>query len=320
METLRFVWRSSRKSALLILTVFAAATAGITGCDDSLTSVGEDELAPPLGLRGITGNTQVTLIWFTSNFESDFEGYIVFQDSTGDRSTDGESTTLPSGFTEVPGTRIELNSSGAPIDVNINNLTNGRTYSFAVCAFRDGGSEISRTSNIIAETPRPDIPSVILSTATTNDVPGPPADDTQAGFDFDGFDVETVPSILGVPNDYVNGFGTDVVHEAFDPSGTANIRSWMAGMNGGGVQDLGSMVDLDGSDVAPEEGYAGQGESVLLTVGHVYAVQTGELPPRYGKFIVTQIDENNRTVRFNAAFQTKDDDPNYFPALGIKEP
>jgi hypothetical protein len=50
----------------------------------------------------------------------------------------------------------------------------------------------------------------------------------------------------------------------------------------------------------------------------VYAVRTGENPPRYGKIIVTSIESPPiPRVTFNAAFQTKDNDPNYFRALGI---
>jgi hypothetical protein len=301
--------RPRSKSLLFTLALSAAALGGFTSCgDDILNTVGEDELSPPLGLRGITGDGQVTLIWFTSNFENDFGGYKVYR-ATGDQSTDN-SVNLPAGFVQEDEGFV-LSSSGIPRSVTIDSLVNGTTYSFAVVAFKDDSDEISRTSNIIADTPRPDINSITLTSASTVDVIG---NDATAGFDFDGFAIEQVP-----PTGYTNGTGTDIIHEAFDPSGTANIRSWMAGMNGGGVQDLGFMANLDGSDVAPSDGYAGQGESVLLTVGHVYAVETGESTPRYGKFIVTQITgDPTYTVTFNAAFQTKDGDPNYFPALGIK--
>jgi hypothetical protein len=313
MECVDRLGRKRRQSALplLIFALSVGTLGGVTGCDEDgvLDTVGEEELSPPLGLRGITGNGQVTLIWFTSNFEDDFGGYKVFK-TTGDQATD-ESITLPASFV-LEDEGFVGSSSNDPQSVTIDSLANGTTYSFAVVAFKDDSDEISRTSNIIADTPRPDINRITLESASTADVIG---DDTSAGFDFDGFTIDQVP-----PTGYVNFTGTDMVHEAFDPSGTANIRSWMAGMNGGGVQDLGFMADLDGSDVAPVDGYAGQGESVLLTVGHVYAVKTGEVPsPRYGKFIVTQIVGTPIfQVTFNAAFQTKDGDPNYFPALGIK--
>ncbi len=200
----------------------------------------------------------------------------------------------------------------------IDGLTNGVTYRFTVCAFRDGGNEISRASNIVAETPRPDITSITLWSATTNDLPGFPADDDSAGFDFDGFTIDAVPANLAGAA-YANPVGTDIVHEAFNPG--TGIRSWLAGMNGdteSGVQDLGFFADLDAADVAPLEGYAGNGRSVLVTAGHVYAIQTGEIPPRYGKLIITAVEITAPyRITFNAAFQTRNDDPDYFPLLGI---
>jgi hypothetical protein len=288
-----------------------------TGCedDDILDTVSEDELAPPLGLSSVTGNGSVTLFWYTSNFEDDFEGYMIFQGPAGAASD--ESVTLPAGFVEV-GDRILLSSSSDVQSATIDGLTNGVTYRFTVCSFRDDGNEISRTSNIVAETPRPDISTITLTSATTNDIPGPPANDATAGFDFDGFTIDGVPANL-ISAGYANAVGTDIVHEAFNPG--TGIRSWLAGMNGDtdtGVQDLGFFDDLDGSDVAPLEGYAGNGRSVLLSVGHVYAVKTGETPPRYGKLIVTTIETSPpHRVTFHAAFQTRGDDPDYFPLLGI---
>ncbi len=302
----RMVPRGPARILIIGLALAAAAVAGLGGCDENgLSTVSEDELAPPLGLRSITGNGEVTLIWYTSNFEDGFQGYKVFM-RDGDFAT-SQSLPLPAGFVAVDS--IPLGSSGIQRTRMISGLTNGSTYSFAVCAYRDGGNEISLASNIVADTPRPDITSITLSSASTNDVPG---NDALAGFDFDGFAIEPVP-VTG----YTNNTGTDIIHEAFDPSqANTNIRSWLAGMNGGGVQDLGYMDDLDGSDIAPLEGYAGTGESVLLTVGHVYAVKTGD--NHYGKLIVTQIiGAPSYQVTFNAAYQTKPGDPNYFPALGI---
>ena len=307
----RTCMRPGARSWIAGLALALAAAGGLAGCDDDgiVETVNPDELAPPLGLSSITGNGEVTLIWYTSNFEDGFEGYIVYV-RDGDYET-GQSAILPAGFVEVD--RIPLGQSNTQRNVLVQDLENGTTYSFAVCAYRDGGDEVSLASNIIADTPRPDITSVVLASASTNDVIG---DDSRAGFDFQGFTVEAVPLDLASAN-YTDNSGTDIVHEAFDPGPTnLNIRSWLAGMNGAGVQDLGWMGDLDGSDEAPADGYAGTGESVLLTVGHVYAVETGD--NHYAKLIVTSIQGSpSNLVTFNAAYQTKLGDRNYFPALGI---
>jgi len=288
---------------------------GLAGCneDSVLDTVSEDELAPPLGLQSVTGNGQVTLFWYSSNFEDGFEGYIVFQREGG--TPTNQSSTLPAGFTEVARLNI-TGSSNTVRNTVVQDLDNGTQYTFAVCAFRSEGDEISLASNIVADTPRPDITSIILTSASTADVVG---NDQTAGFDFDLLQVVSVPTDLAASN-YNSANGADMVHEAFDPSqANSNIRSWMAGMNGdsdSGVQDLGFMADLDGSDVAPIDGYAGNGNSVLLSAGHVYAVKTGS--GHYGKFIVTSITTGiNPAVTFNAAFQTRPGDPNYFPVLGI---
>lgn len=294
-----------------ILTATLTLILCLAGCgeDGIIDTVSQEELAPPLGLASITGNQEVTLTWFTSNFEGDFEGYIVYQ-AGGDLSTD-QSVPLPAGFTEVG--RITAESSGSPRSVTVESLENGTTYSFAVVSFRDEGQEISRTSNIVSETPRPDITSITLTSASTNDVTG---DDTTAGFRFADFAVVSVPSSL-VSTSYMDPGGADVVHEAFDPgAGNTNIRSWLAGMNDGGIQDLGYMADLDGSNMAPPDGYAANGESVLATVGHVYAIRTGS--GHYAKLIITEIESGpDYTVTFNAAVQTKVGDRNYARALGI---
>ncbi|HWN80664.1 MAG TPA: fibronectin type III domain-containing protein [Candidatus Udaeobacter sp.] len=306
------------KSWQVALAAVALLGLGLAGCDeDTLSTVDENELAPPLGLQSVTGNGQVSLFWYTSNFEDGFEGYIVFLREGG--TSTNQSSTLPAGFTEV----ARLNISGSSNTIRntvIQDLENGTQYTFAVCAFRNEGDEISLASNIVSDSPRPDITSVTLTSASTGDVTG---NDQTAGFDFDTqpdiLEVVSVPTDLAASS-YNSANGADIVHEAFDPGqANNNIRSWIAGMNGdgdSGVQDLGFMADLNGADVAPVDGYAGNGNSVLLSAGHVYAVKTGE--NHYGKFIVTAITTGiNPAVTFNAAIQTRPGDPNYFPALGI---
>jgi len=115
------------------------------------TTIDQTKLVPPLGLRGEPQNSKVTLIWFTSNYESDFEGYYIYQ-ATGNLSNQSSDSSLSVDFVKIDS--IGLN---APVDREvtrtISGLTNGVTYSFAVAAFADDGKKISFPSNIIVVVP-----------------------------------------------------------------------------------------------------------------------------------------------------------------------
>jgi hypothetical protein len=283
----------------------------ITGCgsdgDTIFNTVEKEKLSPPLGLKSVTQNGQVTLFWYTSNYEKDFGGYFVFQ-AEGDYTTSSSDSSLnESIFTKVDSV-IVAGSSDAVVSAVITGLTNGSTYSFAVATFnKKDKSKISYPSNIVKDTPRPDINTVTIQSASTGDVTG---DDTQAGFDFHQFQVVEVPTSLG---DYTTEDQiVDLVNEAFDPNAAnTNIRPWISGMNGAGVQDLGYMANLDGSDIAPDQGYSNTGASVAVQVGHLYAIKTGD--NRYGKLIITSIGGAgvNYAITFNAALQMNSDDRNY---------
>jgi len=261
-----------------------------------------EKLSPPLGLHSVTGNGMITLFWYTSNYEPNFQGYYIFR-ASGDLTTQSSDTTLSDAFSLVDSVAIS-GYSDEVVSRTIRNLDNGKTYSFAVVAYAFWGEQISYPSNIIKDTPRPEISSITITSSSTQQVAG---DDSQAGFDFNTFLVVSVP-----PSGYTSENGADIVNEAFDPSKGDNIRSWFSGMNGGGLQDLGYMKDLDGADVAPEEGYSAEGKSIAVLPGHVYAVKTGD--NHYGKLIVTNIGgAPNYAVTFNAAFQPQPGNANYKP-------
>ncbi|MCI0494345.1 hypothetical protein L0Z72_05010 [candidate division KSB1 bacterium] len=87
---------------------------------------------------------------------------------------------------------------------------------------------------------------------------------------------------------------------------------WLAGMNNGGLQDLGYMDNLDGADIAPASGYSQQGKSIAVLAGHVYAVKTGD--NHFGKLIVTNVGgAPDYAVTFNAAYQSQSGNRNYKP-------
>jgi len=207
-------------------------------CDSADTifnTVEKEKFAPPLGLTSVTQDGQVTLFWYTSNYEKDFGGYFVFQ-ATGDYTyMTSDSTVNESVFAKVDSVEFS-GPSDARVSTVVTGLTNGMTYSFTVASYnRKDKSKISYPSNVIKDTPRPEIMTVTVKSASTSDVAG---DDSQAGFDFHAFEVMSVPDALG---DYTTADqAADLVNEAFDPKAVnTNIRPWISGMNGAGVQDLG---------------------------------------------------------------------------------
>jgi hypothetical protein len=286
-------------SVALILTLLMACGA----TDTIFKTLEKTKFSPPLGLRSVTQDKQVTLYWYTSNYEKDFGGYFILK-AQGDYTSSSSDSSLNETIFFKADSLILTGSSDKVQQKTITGLTNGITYSFAVVAFdKDDKEKISYPSNIIADTPRPGINTVVVKSASTNDVTG---DDSKAGFDFNNFTVVDVPV-----SDYINTNGADIINEAFDLSAAnTNIRPWLAGMNGAGIQDLGYMSDLDGTDVAPSGGYSDQGKSISVLLNHVYAVKTGD--GGYGKLLVTSIGgAPDYSITFNAAFQTKLNDRNY---------
>lgn len=269
---------------------------------DAKVVTAREKLSPPLGLHSVTGNGKVTLFWYTSNYEDAFQGYYIFK-AVGDLTSQTSDSSLTSAFTLADSIPVYGYSDGL-LNKTISNLSNGQTYSFAVVAYAYFGEQISYPSNIIKDTPRPGINSVTLKSASTGQVPG---DDSKAGFDFNTLAVVSVPA-----TGYTNTNGADIINEAFDPSSAGDIRLWLAGMNGGGLQDLGYMDNLDAADIAPEQGYSQQGKSIAVLAGHVYAVKTGD--NHFGKLIVTNVGgAPDYAVTFNAAFQTQAGNRNYKP-------
>ncbi|MBN2001629.1 hypothetical protein JW935_29075 [candidate division KSB1 bacterium] len=294
------------KKLKVLVVIAAALLLACEGAEQIFKTLDQSKLVPPMGLHSVTGNGQTTLFWYTSNYESKFAGYYVFM-AEGDYTSQSSDSSLSSAFTKVDSIPMS-----PPVDQivtrTIGGLTNGTTYSFAVTSFFRGGVKISYPSNIIKDTPRPAITTVVLKSASTAQVSG---DDTQAGFDFDSFTVVSVPT-----NGYTNDNGADLVNEAFDPSSAGNIRSWLSGMNGGGLQDLGYMENLDGADVAPADGFSQEGKSIAVLAGHVYAIKTGD--DNYGKIIITNIGgAPDYSVTFNAALQTQKGNRNYKPLPDI---
>jgi len=286
--------RVRRHAALLALAAIALLLAA--GCNDDETTVVEPgDLAPPLGLYSITGDTEVVLFWWCADYGDDLVGYKVYQAQGSYAGNPLQS--VPSAFAVVDSIAVDPPCSALKT-LTISGLTNGTTYSFLVVAARDDDwNEISHTSNIIEDTPR-------YETASVTRLYARQVDATRAGFELLDFSVVDCTDLVDYNTD--TGFG-DIMVERFDPA--AGVRLWIDGINDGWVQDIGYMSDWDQADEAPVQGYADAGHSLEALIGHVYAVWTGT--NQYAKVQIVDLDTDDyEWIEIKAAYQ---------PAPGVRE-
>src|SRR5262245_9307646 len=79
---------------------FLLASTLVAACDDSVTTLQPEKLAPPLGLQSVTGSGAVTLSWQASNYGEDRQGFQVYQATGTQPATPSES--VPSEFGTTP--------------------------------------------------------------------------------------------------------------------------------------------------------------------------------------------------------------------------
>lgn len=138
----------------------------MTGCDEYV----EDTTPPfkPRGVRSITGDGEVTLVWL-ANQENDLAGYHVYRNDQ------------PSGYFE----RIGTTSDTFYIDRDVEN---GRTYYYAISAFDIHGNESDLSDELVFDTPRPSGENVILRDYHTHP--------NNAGWDFSTAQVVSYNDVL----------------------------------------------------------------------------------------------------------------------------
>jgi hypothetical protein len=293
-----------KRAFLLVLVVLLFL--GIQGCEKTTTetkTVPAETLSPPLGLRSITGDREITLLWYTSNYETDFDGYEIYMvDSLYSEDTAPEE--VPSEFSRVSSHPWATPPCNTIQSRTISNLTNGTTYSFLVVAAKDDWSKISEPSNIINDTPRPETVAgeydTIWATVVYKD---------KSGYELSDFSVTDMTDIY--PDYHTEDGEGDFICERINFEGGMGERLWLAGTNNGGVMDLGYMQDWDDADVAPQMGYAETGYSLNAIPGHVYAVKTGD--NHYGKIQVIDLNVGAGWVSLKACYQAKAGERQYKP-------
>jgi hypothetical protein len=125
----------------MILGIMVAAALVIQGCtvdgDDDIIVIDGSEPAAPRGVYSITGDEEVTVIWYP-NQEGDLEGYAIYRSF------------------EENGDYVEIGIVGADADSFVDDdVENGITYFYAVAAFDLDGNESDLSPEIVEDTPRP---------------------------------------------------------------------------------------------------------------------------------------------------------------------
>ncbi len=242
------------------------------GCKEEETVTAPPEtLSPALGLYSITGDGQVSLGWYTSNYEEKFNGYLIYQ-YYGEYSGEASVDSIPAGFEIVDTVEI---SGDPPVTVSrtIDGLDNGDTYSFLVVAAMDDWGTISYTSNIIHDTPRHEVKSFVLSKPDS------------CAIKFSNTDPYFSKTYREDPT-------ASIKWESFD-AGTGWRSGFCACDTLNQIQCLGFMSDWDFADEAPstqEEDYPYWRFSTAALENYVYAirVQVGT-EIHYGKIYVENI-------------------------------
>jgi hypothetical protein len=272
----------------------------VTGCEETVTqieTVERSELNPPLGLRSITGDMQVTLRWYSSNYEEDFGGYLIYQ-ATGDYEQIAPET-MPSAFTAVE--TLEVFGGSPPTVHTILGLENGTTYSFALTAMDEGVTKESYPSNIVADTPRP------FGTATIYQQEA--EDEHLAGFDFsEGVEVAYLDSDCDIFLDVYTI--TDNLHYSLTSPDQAS-----AALRTTEIQDMGYTESFDDISISPAMGWDPDfSVDVLNMENHTFALKTEDNNYVKLRVLSTGSDgENQSWVRFEYGYQTIPGDPNFKP-------
>lgn len=269
-----------RLSRILIVVGLAASLSTMgAGCDSDPTTSNPEDLAPPLGLTSVTGNSAVTLHWQASNYGEGREGFDVYQAGGTQASSPGES--IPPAFGTTPVATLTTSQSAGSFTLAVTGLTNGSTYSFLVVAIKDEGDKLSRPSNVVSDTPRRESSTLDLTNGAGN--------------------VRFVNVGSDPPSASSSSTGADVLCESFNAG--AGDRPGMVGQNSARIQDLGFVSNWDEIDRAPAGtgSYPSASHSVEVLEGHVYAVFTGD--NHYAKVWVTDLHGGDFGYSCRVAYQ-----------------
>ena len=275
--------------AFLLLGSLAVA---LQGCNTD-TLLSPETLAPPLGLRSITGDGTVTLMWEASNYGESRKGFQIFQ-AAGSLAANPPND-IPAAFGTTPVATIPTTTSAGSFSVDVSTLSNGTTYSFLVVAYKNDGTsltDLSNPSNIVTDTPRIETPTALtMMNGGSN------------------------PRYLDVNTRTVSATLTtamDVQCQSFN-AGAGN-RAGIVALNGARLADLGFHGSFDEVDKAPlfsEAAYVASTFSLTVKNGYAFAVHTAD--NHYAKIWITSVNESTFDFTCLVAFQDQANNPELAP-------
>jgi len=251
--------------AIFGLILLAWGTAFMAGCDDCCDDgyiIVEDDTPPavPRGLYSVTGDGEVYLYWY-ANQEEDFNFYVVYRSTF-----------------ELAGPYTEIATTTSPEYVD-RQVTNGRTYFYAVTAVDDSYNESDLSYEDVFDTPRPEGYGVRVYNYNHNP--------EVSGFCFwppqvvDGDDLDA-----DIWFDYIPEHGVFYINVANDMTD---------------LQDYGYTESIDEVGWSPDEGWSELGYAEVI-VGHAYVIWTDD--NHYAKIRVTEVIPGvEGSLRFDWAYQ-----------------
>jgi len=271
----------------------------VWGCEETVTkiqTVEQSELNPPLGLISITGDGQVTIRWYSSNYEDDFGGYIVYQ-ATGDQRPANPQLapeTMPAAFAAIE--TLEVFSGSPPTVYTALDLDNGTRYSFALTTTDTDVTKESYPSNIVADTPRP------FGTAKIYQ---------QESAEHSGFDFSEEVTVSYTSSDCDIFLDVYTVAENLHFSLTSPDQA-DGTLRTTEIQDMGYTESFDSIDISPIQGWdPDYSVDVLDMMDHTFALKTEDNNYVKLRILSTGGVSPDQWVEFEYGYQTVSGDPNF---------
>jgi hypothetical protein len=238
----------------------------LLGCEPqpfpSASEIDREAPAVPRGVASTTGDQQVVISWYP-NGERDLAGYQVYRGNA------------------ERGNYFRIGTTGNTSFID-RDVSNGRTYYYAVAAYDASGNESDLSYDLVFDTPRP------------------------AGYGVRLFDFGYLPSSSGYSfagyrvQDYRAG-STDIFFEYHPQSRGLFINVANQDTD---IQDFGYTASLDDVDHAPEKGWSALGYAECIA-GHAYVIWTAD--NHFAKIRVVTV--NSSFVEFDWAYQIVEGNP-----------